>query len=336
MMPTVDDPAIDLTAPGARAYELRLPAISSSGARIAAETAVHVLVGRPGPTLLVAAGVHGDEYEGQIVTRRILGHLGPADIAGRLIVLPSVNRPAAEAGIRRSPLDGQDLGRLFPEGAGEGPSAVIARWISDRLLPEADAVFDFHSGGNAVRFVPSINLMAAVGSPWYEHCKPAMLAFGAPWAIIFDEVGRDLAMPHRGTLEGAAIARKIPAFSTELPGGGLIDGKAVAMAEQGLLSMMSHFGMLKRARRGVAPSRLVALSRPEHYLPPPAPGVFAPLVDLGDEVAEGAELARVYEPGGGIEPVERIRAPCAGIVVAMASGARPMPEVSSFFLAEPL
>ena len=47
-----------------------------------------------GPTLLLAAGNHGDEYEGQVILRRLIHRLEAGDIHGRLILLPALNYPA--------------------------------------------------------------------------------------------------------------------------------------------------------------------------------------------------------------------------------------------------
>ena len=46
-----------------------------------------------GPTLLLSAGNHGDEYEGQVVLRRLIHQLSAQDISGRLILLPRTQLP---------------------------------------------------------------------------------------------------------------------------------------------------------------------------------------------------------------------------------------------------
>lgn len=56
-----------------------------------------------GPTVLLLAGVHGDEYEGQIALGRLIRDLDPAALRGRLIVLPALNLPAVSAARRVSP-----------------------------------------------------------------------------------------------------------------------------------------------------------------------------------------------------------------------------------------
>ena len=58
-----------------------------------------------GPTLLLSAGNHGDEYEGQVMLRRLIHELSATDINGRLIILPALTYPAMLDNTRVSPLD---------------------------------------------------------------------------------------------------------------------------------------------------------------------------------------------------------------------------------------
>src|SRR6476469_1714434 len=44
-----------------------------------------------GPTILLMAGNHGDEYEGQVALGRLIRDLDPAEVRGRVIILPSAN-----------------------------------------------------------------------------------------------------------------------------------------------------------------------------------------------------------------------------------------------------
>ena len=75
------------------------------------------------------AGVHGDEYEGQIALGNLSRELEPSDIRGRLIILPAVNTPAAKAGMRTSPADDGNLNRAFPGSATGTPTEMIAHYI---------------------------------------------------------------------------------------------------------------------------------------------------------------------------------------------------------------
>ena len=107
------------------------------------------IAGEPGPTVLLTAGVHGDEYEGPAALMRLFEALSETDITGRLIILPQLNAPACRAGTRVSPLDGGNLNRLCPGSAEGTPTEQIAHLLCHVLFPVADAVIDLHSGGAA-------------------------------------------------------------------------------------------------------------------------------------------------------------------------------------------
>ena len=80
-----------------------------------------------GPTVLLTAGNHGNEDEGQLILRRLIADISPGDIRGRIIALPALNYPAVRANTRTSPLDGDNLNRCFPASTVAGPTHAIAR-----------------------------------------------------------------------------------------------------------------------------------------------------------------------------------------------------------------
>src|SRR4026207_875078 len=103
-----------------------------------------------GPNVLMQAGNHGDEWEGQIGLGNLIRALRPEDIKGRLVILPSANFPAAMAGPRTAPIGDRHLHRSFP-GNPEGTiTEQIAHFIEHVLLPTFDYSFDFHSGGSSL------------------------------------------------------------------------------------------------------------------------------------------------------------------------------------------
>jgi predicted deacylase len=257
------------------------------------------------------------------------------DVHGRLIVVPTLNRPAALAGRRTSPLDGADINRVFPprEGA-SGPSAAIARFLWEKCIAPADALLDLHSGGSEMEFVLSSNLQGRLGSTASEADVEALLAMGAPYALVFDEGGADGGgMPHGGTIEGAARALGKRCFSSELGGGGRLTPESVTVARAAALNLLRHLGLLS----GPVPnscSILLAMARPENSVTAQQAGLFAPHVGLGDTVREGqrlGELCRLEEPGFPLTPVA---ARCDGVVVAIAARARVGADQTLFFVAE--
>ena len=293
----------------------------------------------PGPRVLVTGGTHGDEYEGQWTAAALCRELTAEEVHGRLLVVPTLNRPAALAGRRTSPIDGADINRVFPPresapGSKEsGPSAAIARFLWEKCILSADALLDIHSGGNEHEFVLSSNLQGRLGSTAGEADVAALMAMGAPYAIVFDEGGGEGGMPHGGTIEGAARALGKRCFSSELGGAGRLTPDSVAVARAAALNLLRHLGVLRGA---VPPSRsiLLTMARPENSVAAPLAGLFAPHVRLGDEVREGqrlGELCRLEEPGFPLLPVT---ARCDGVVVAVAARARVGEGDTLFFVAE--
>src|SRR6516164_6179488 len=107
-----------------------------------------------GPRILLMAGNHGDEYEGQVALGKLIRDLEPDEVSGRIIILPSANFPAAMAGMRTSPLDGGNLNRSFPGDPYGGPTEQIADYIErSGRLPRRCRLGGSHAdrGGGARR-----------------------------------------------------------------------------------------------------------------------------------------------------------------------------------------
>ena len=64
-----------------------------------------VMVGREAQTgrgLVAFGSNHGNEYEGPIAIKRLLQEISPADVLGRIILIPVLNMAAFHAGTRES------------------------------------------------------------------------------------------------------------------------------------------------------------------------------------------------------------------------------------------
>ena len=96
------------------------------------------------------AGVHGDEYECHLVVSELFRTTRPEDVSGQLILMPMANFPAAEAGLRTSPIDDGNLNRLFPGDPDGTPTLAIADYIENTIMPGCDFVKDLQSGGESM------------------------------------------------------------------------------------------------------------------------------------------------------------------------------------------
>jgi uncharacterized protein len=115
---------------------------------------IAVIANGRGPTVLLQAGTHGDEYEGQIALCKLIRTLEAGSVAGRVIVLTATNLPAVIAGTRVSPLDGGNLNRAYPGDPDSGPTKAIAHYVDSVIFPMTDYHLDLHSGGSSLDYQP--------------------------------------------------------------------------------------------------------------------------------------------------------------------------------------
>jgi predicted deacylase len=69
---------------------------------------------KAGPTVLITANIHGDEVVGTLVCHRFLESLDLAKLAGRVVVIPSLNPSGMRALTRHSELQAVDPNRKWP------------------------------------------------------------------------------------------------------------------------------------------------------------------------------------------------------------------------------
>jgi predicted deacylase len=175
---------IPLDRPGRTFGAMRLPWSHDESAYGQIVIPVIVINGAPGTTVLATAGVHGDEYEGQVALSDLARDIEPSSLRGRLIIVPAANAPAAAIGRRNSPVDGGNLARVFP-GKGDGAlTAQIAEGITRLLLPEADFVIDMHSGGRTLEYIPCGWARLPADTDLRARTLDALIAFGAPDAGV--------------------------------------------------------------------------------------------------------------------------------------------------------
>ena len=82
---------IDLNAQGKHTGYLRIPHSAHRSAYGWIGSPIVSIRNGDGPTLLLLAAVHGDEYEGQIALTKLVHELAPTDIRGQIIVLSMAN-----------------------------------------------------------------------------------------------------------------------------------------------------------------------------------------------------------------------------------------------------
>jgi hypothetical protein len=302
-------PDLDLERDGKQVSWLRLPHSSNTSAYGWIAIPIAVIRNGDGPTVLLTAGNHGDEYEGQVALTRLIRALRPEDVRGRLIIVTQLNQPAAQAGTRVSPIDGVNLNRCFPGDPDGTPTMAIADYTERVLLGMADYAIDLHSGGRTLLYVPSV-LTHRSGDARIDAAARAMLdVFGAPVGYLMTTPLDDR------TLLGAAARQGVPAIGTELGGAGTVHNHGLAVGERGVRNVLAHLGVLLGARAEGGPTARVVGVGGGDYAFAPDRGVFAYAVEVGDEVVAGDLLGELLFVDDPLRAPVPVTVPSTGILL---------------------
>lgn len=304
---------VDFGADGKRSGYLRVPHSVHRSAYGWIAVPVTVIRNGAGPTLAVTAGVHGDEYEGQIAVSTLARELEARDIRGRLILLPMLNLPAAEAGLRTSPLDDGNLNRLFPGDPSGSPSQMIAHWHEEVLMPMADYAIDLHSGGSSLDY-PATLLRGPAHTPEEAiGLQTLQDAFDLPYAWVFTGGGGRESTAR--TAMGAANRKGVINVMAELGGGARVTPGILQRTERGLRRVLHAIGMLPGHVPDEARGTRVLNAQGSIYAH--EPGVFEPLKGIGDDVEEGKTIALIHHPETPGKAPDAVISPHAGLVLAL-------------------
>ncbi|SCB45507.1 hypothetical protein GA0061102_104912 [Rhizobium miluonense] len=286
--------SIDFDAIGYQADFARLPYSSDTSAYGWIPIPMVCLKGGDGPTALLTAGTHGDEYEGQIALRRLLRDLKNTKLEGRVIALPSLNWPAVSAGRRNSPIDSGNLNRVFPGTTSGGPTAAIAHFVSSELFPRADLVIDLHSGGSSLDYLPLVLGRQGRNEAEGAEIRRLMATFAAPYSVITDGAAGGAG----STMYAAAESQGVLAIMTELGSGPTLCPERLAIAEAGLRRVLRDYGIAPELEAPDAPTpRMMRTLSPSASIYAPSAGMFEPFFRPGDEIAAG-------QLGGLLHPLE--------------------------------
>ncbi len=298
MKPNPIQPTISFDDDGKRHGFLRLPYSRDDSAWGSVMIPITVIRNGDGPTALLTGANHGDEYEGPVALQELTVTLEPADITGRVIIVPAFNYPAFRAATRTSPIDARNLNRTFPGKPDGTVSEKIADYFNRTLVPMADVVLDYHSGGKTLDFLPFAAAHVLDNKEQQAACVAAMEAFNAPYSVMLleiDNVGMyDTAVEEQGKIF----------VSTELGGGGTATARSIAIAKKGARNLLIHAGILK-GKMEIGPTKRLGQPDGDCFTFAESDGLIEPTRDLGDPVKRGDVVARIWPVDRtGIPPID--------------------------------
>ena len=243
-----------------------------------------------GPKVVISAGTHGDEYEGQLLVSKLIRTVKPEMINGQIILIPMTNFPAAQAGLRTSPIDGGNLNRMYPGKPDGSLTQVIAYFMENVILSGADYYLDLHSGGSSLMYLPSMLLSNCTNPENLKKGLELANAMALPYALCSDDNS-----PYFSDM--AAFRQGAFPITTELGGAGMVTPYILKMAEDAIQRFLTHISFYKETWcLSAEPSKphIMWVNQATHYVYASEAGLFEPLVELGDQVEAGQKAAHIH------------------------------------------
>lgn len=235
---------------------------------------------KPGPTILLAGGVHGDEINGvEIVRRAVANKLFNKLKCGTIIAIPLVNLYGFINFSRDLP-DGKDVNRSFPGTKNGSLASRVASVITRDIIPLVDYGIDFHTGGSSIHNYPQVRA--------YKD-DPASLALAnifSPPLIL--ETGL---LPKSFRKE--CFKHKVPMIVYEGGESLRIDEPSIEEGINGIKRVLNHFKMIN--------ATVDVQHKPEVYqnhtwMRAAASGIFVAEKKTGDWVKKGDFMGYITDP----------------------------------------
>ena len=251
----------------------------------------------PGPTVLVLAGVHGDEINGvEIVRRLIVNGTFKGLLCGSVIAIPVLNVFGFNHFSREVP-DGKDVNRSFPGHSKGSLAARVARTLSKQILPLVDFGVDLHTGGGGNYNYPQIRY-----GERDPRARQLAEQFGAPLTIVKPMIVKSL----RKTAFELGTSIIVYEAGENLR----FDGISIEKGMAGIKRLLHAHGMLSAAPFPEPWQRRYTKSR---WLRAERPGLFLWSKSSGQPVRRGEQLAVINDPYGLLEVP--VLAPVDGFII---------------------
>lgn len=309
LRPSPISPTVDYERDGVQHGMLRLPYSRDDSAWGSVMIPICVIRNGAGPVALLSGGNHGDEYEGPLALYELARMLDPKDVIGTVIIVPAMNYPAFQQGTRTSPVDKGNMNRLFPGKPDGTVTQKIADYFQRHLLPMADVVLDFHSGGRTLDFLPFCAAHVLEDKALEAKAMAAVEAFAAPYSA------RMLEIDAVGMYDTAAEELGKVFVTTELGGGGTARAKTVRIARLGVMNVLRHAGIVTGAVDH-RPTRWLDMPSVDCFSFSEDDGLYETMIDLGETVTKGDVIARVHPIARTGRSPQDIRAKLSGVLAA--------------------
>ena len=280
--------SIDLGRPGKQFGHIRIPHSRDEAGWGELLIPIVSIKGTEGPAILVAGGNHGDEWEGQVVLRRLAHEIDVNDVTGQIILIPTMNLPAACNNSRTSPIDGKNMNRIFPGDPVGTITEKICSAIYHNVVLRADVVLDLHAGGRTLHTLPYTMMHRYETKERSRETLDISLAFAVPISVVFDtEPDRE------GMLDTVVEDLDKPFVAVELGGSGSLSPASVEVTHRGVKNVLRHCGHLPGEVERVGKTEVMGVPA-NGFVVASDHGIFEPFVENADRVSAGQAIGQIH------------------------------------------
>ncbi len=256
---------------------------------------------KPGPTVLIQAGLHGDEINGIEIVRRMLQQKRFNIRKGAVIAVPILNIFGFIHFSRDVP-DGKDVNRSFPGKRTGSMASRIAYHYTSQIMKQIDYGIDLHTGGAQRHNYPQTRFTSED-----ENSKKLAEIFSAPFTFPSRLIS--------GSFRKAAFSMGKPSIVFEAGESMRFDDYAILEGMQGVLNVLKHFEMITRTEPAFVERHNSFLLSDRKWMRAPTAGMFIPEVVNGSQVQKGQELGLITDTYA--KHKRRIKAPFDGHVLCI-------------------
>lgn len=252
-----------------------------------------------GPTVLLSAGLHGDELNGVDIVRQIVHKGMNVPKRGTIICIPVINIFGFINQTREFP-DGRDMNRVFPGSKTGSLAGRFAHYLVTYILPHVDYAIDFHAGGASRFNAPQIRI-----APENAELEELATIFHPPFLLYSTQIS--------GSFRNACAKKGIKMLLFE--GGKSLDinSDVSDMGVEGTKRFLRSFDMLKDQFKVDTPKEEMTIITNSVWVRAKRSGLQHDQVKIGAYVEKGAILAEISDPYG--QENTLLRAPNAGYVI---------------------
>jgi uncharacterized protein len=252
-----------------------------------------------GPTILLTAGLHGDEINGIEIVRQIIIQKINKPKIGTIICIPVINIFGFLNKTREFP-DGRDLNRVFPGSKTGSLASRFAYYLLKEVIPHVDYAIDFHAGGASRFNAAQIRIV-----PENIELKKLSDIFNAPFGLF----SKNISGSFRNSCDKLGV--KMLLFE----GGKSIDINDDITYEgvEGTKRVLDHFEMLNPRKKIISPLKKTIYIEKSNWIRSKYSGLFHGETILGSYVIKGQLLAKISDPYGKVE--HKIKSPHSGYII---------------------